>query len=116
MKVLKTAAKPLEQTETFACSVQPSVRLADVGDESATAKVASVANYPMDAWKALSLAMDPLWGDEQGAQLIVELLKVNGSYATIKLPFLDRCKPVCKAAQQAALQCRPHACSDLTAI
>ena len=40
-----------------------------------------MANYPMDAWKALSHAMDPLWGDEQGAQLIVELLKVKGFYA-----------------------------------
>ena len=57
--------------------MQPSVRLADVVEESATAKVASVANYPMDAWKALSHAMDPLWGDEQGAQLVVELLKVR---------------------------------------
>ena len=64
------------------CCVQPSVRLGDVGEESATAKVASVANYPMDAWKALSHAMDPLWGDEQGAQLVVELLKVRGFHAT----------------------------------
>ena len=56
-----------------------------------------MANYPMDAWKALSLAMDPLWGDEQGAQLIVELLKVNGSSATW-LPLLDSCQLHCKSA------------------
>ena len=48
-----------------------------------------MANYPMDAWKALGHAMDPLWSDEQGAQLVVELLKVR-CYCTVCLRFFER--------------------------